>query len=94
MMVVARKRGRGRLRRDGSGGRGGGGGGGRGRRRVGDGVVVADVAEAGQRGAETDAGARGSLDGLLELEEEKGRGKSRGGGQDMREDRGTRSESK
>lgn len=78
MMVVARKRGRRRLRSGRSGGRGGGGRGGRGRWRVGDGVVVADVTEAGQRGPETNAGARGSLDGLLELEEEKGRGKGRG----------------
>lgn len=69
-------RGRGSLRRDGSGGRGGGGRGGRGRRRVGDGVVVADVAEAGQGGAETDAGARGSLDGLLELKEEREEGRA------------------
>lgn len=32
--------------------------------------MVADVAEAGERRAEPDAGARGALDGLLELKEE------------------------
>lgn len=47
------------------------GGSSRGRRRgLGDGVVVADVAEAGEGRAESDAGARGALDGLLELEED------------------------
>lgn len=32
--------------------------------------MVADVAKAGERRAEPDAGSRGALDGLLELEEE------------------------
>lgn len=55
------------------GGRGGGGWGGGGRRqRFSHRVVVAYVPEAGERRAEADSGARGALDGLLELEEDAG----------------------
>ena len=74
MVVVVRGRGgrrRGSSRRCGRGG--GGRSGWRSRRRrwrFRDRVVVADVAEAGERRAEPDAGARGALDGLLELEED------------------------